>query len=313
MTIRSFKPGDETTQAAIYNAAAGALPKFKPATAQEVLRRTRARDFDPTTRLYADAGGQVVGYSTIQENGRVGYPWCLPGHEQHAEPLFESALTGLRQRGVKRAFACYRGDWPTINRFFLDHGFRQTREMVNFLINFRDMPTPAARPASAISPVTPADLPALLALGAGVLRVQTAEGLQRHLFANPYFPPEALYALRSRQDASPVAVGIVIDEPTYADAQALDSNMPCFRLGAFGTEGMTAKRIKGLFSFLARPDRSLPGLGMDLLAHAAGRLRINDDLEYFAAQAPSDAPALLAFYQQHFQRQGSFPVLEREL
>ena len=30
-------------------------------------------------------------------------------------------------------------------------------------------------------------------------------------------------------------------------------------------------------------------------------------------QVPSDAAALLAFYQRHFRRQGSFPVLEREL
>jgi len=312
VTIRPFQPGDEPTQAAIYNTAAAALPKFKPGGVQEVQRRTRARDFDPTSRFYAEVGGKVVGYSTIQPNGRVGYPWCLPGHEQHAEPLFAAALAGLKQRGVKRAFAAYRGDWPAINQFFLERGFRQAREMVNFLMNFRDMPTPAARPASTITPVTPADLPAIQALGTGVLRVATAAELEQHWFSNPYFRPEVLFALRSRPTA-PAAVGILIDEPTYADPRALDSDMPCFRLGAFGTEGMTAKRIKGLFSFLAADDRSLPGLGMDLLGHAANRLRIDDDLECFAAQVPSDAPGLLAFYQRHFQRQGGFPVLEREL
>ena len=133
------------------------------------------------------------------------------------------------------------------------------------------------------------------------------------MFANPYFPPESLFALRLRPDAAPVAVGLLIVDPTYADARSLDANMPCFRLGAFGTEGMSTKRVRGLFSFLARPDRSLPGLAMDLLGYAANRLSVGDDLTGFAAQVPSDAPGLFAFYQQHFQRQGSFPVLERDL
>jgi hypothetical protein len=68
-----------------------------------------------------------------------------------------------------------------------------------------------------------------------------------------------------------------------------------------------------LFSFLARPDRSLPSLAMDLLGHAANRFAADDDIECFAAQVASDAPDLLAFYQRHFQRQGSFPVLEWDL
>jgi hypothetical protein len=180
-------------------------------------------------------------------------------------------------------------------------------------MNFIDMPTPGMGPGSPITPLEPADIPAVLALGEGVLRVSSGEALREHLFTNPYFQPEALFALRGRQDSSPVAVGLLIDEPTYANPKALDANMPCFRLGAFGTEGMTAKRVRGLFSFIARPDRSLPSLGMDLLGYAARRLRPDDELDCFAAQAPSDAPALLAFYQRHFQRQGSFPVLERKL
>ena len=76
---------------------------------------------------------------------------------------------------------------------------------------------------------------------------------------------------------------------------------------------MSTKRINGLFSFLARPDRSLPGVGMDLLSYAANRLGLDDDIECFSAQVPSDAPHLLRFYTANFRRQGSFPVLEYEL
>jgi hypothetical protein len=313
VTIRHYQADDENAQVAIYNAVAAALPKFKPATLPEVQRRVRARDFDPATRLYAEVAGQVVGYCTLQANGRVSFPWCLPGHASQASALFDAALGALRQRGVRRAFTAYRGDWPTINQFFIDQGFHTAREMVGFVMSFLDMPTPSARAASGITPVRPDDVPAILALGAGILHTDDPETLRQHLFANPYFQPESLFALRSRTDATPLAIGILIAEPTYTDPRALDANMPCFRLGAFGTETMTVKRVRGLFSFLARPDRSLPSLGMDLLGHAANRFEVDDTAECFAAQVASDAPELLAFYTRHFQRQGSFPVLEREL
>jgi hypothetical protein len=313
VAIRHYQRGDEHAQVTIYNTAAAALPKFKPATLHEVQRRIRARDFDPATRFYAEEAGQVVGYCTIQTNGRVSYPWCLPGHEQHAEPLLSGALDALRLRSVQRAHTAYRSDWPAINRFFLDRGFPAAREMVNFVLNFLDMPTPSARPSAAITALHPGDVPEVLALGAGVLRITNADALTQHLFANPYFPPESLYALRARPDAPLLAVGIAIIDRGYADPHKLDADMPCFRLGAFGTEGMSTKRVNGLFSFLARPERSLPGFGMDLLGYAAQRISMSEDLQSFAAQAPSDAPGLLRFYQQHFQRQGSFPVLERAL
>jgi hypothetical protein len=313
VTIRQYQPGDEQAQVALYNAAAGPMPKFKAATPQEVERRVRARDFDPTTRLYAEANGHVVGYCMIQPNGRVGYPWCAAGHEAQAPALLDAALAALRKRGVRQAFTAYRGDWPAINKFFLERGFRPTREMVNFAMDFLDMPTPPGRPCNTIGPLRPNDVPEVLSLGAGVLRITSANALTEYLFANPYFPSNALFALRNRPDGPPLAVGIFITERSYANPRAVDSNMPCFRLGAFGTEGMSTKRIVGLFSFLARPERSLPAYGMDLLGYAAQRLSDNDDIASFAAQVPSDAPALLAFYQQHFQRQGSFPVLERQL
>lgn len=313
MTIRSYRPGDEEAQVTIYNTAAAALPKFKPATLIEVQRRVRARDFDPATRFFVEEDGQPVGYATFHPNGRVSYPWCLPGYEQYAEPLFNTVLDAMRQRGLRTAFAAYREDWPAINQFFLRHGFTQAREMVNFIIELINMPTPAARPASAIGPLLPEDVPAVLNLYPEALRVQTPEALHAHLFRNPYFGPEALFALRSRQDNTPTAVGILITEPTYADPRAVDPNMPCFRLGAFGTEERQVKRLRGLFSFLARPDKSLPGYGLDLLGQAANRLRDEDDIDYFAAQVPSDAPALLAFYQRHFDRQGAFPVFEKNL
>jgi hypothetical protein len=313
VSIRHYQPGDESAQVEVYNTAAAALPRFKAATLPEVQRRTTARGFDPATRWYAEDGGRVVGYATFSPNGRVSYPWCLPGHERHAEPLFEVVLRTMGERGLRTAFTAYRSDWPTIHDFFLRRGFAQVREMVNFLLDFHDLPTATSRPANPISALTPQDVPAVLALGGGVLRLTDPAALHAWLFENPYFPPQALFALRSRQDNAPAAVGILVADPRYPDARGVDADMPCFRLGAFGTEGMTTKRVRGLFSFLARPDRSLFALGMDLLGQAAARLEEDDDLPCFAAQVASDAQGLFSFYRQCFQRQGSFPVFERAL
>jgi hypothetical protein len=313
VAIRSYYQGDDAQQVAIYNAAAAALPGFKPATLVEVQRRIRAKDFDPTTRLYAEEDGRLVGYITFHANGRISYPWCLPGHERWGAKLFQEAMQNLRQRGARRIFAAYRGDWGPVHVFFQQQGFKQVREMVNFTVDFFDLPTPPLRVGQSLMPVTKADVPAILKMVPQALRVTTPQALTQHLFDNPYFRPEALFALRSRSDGNLRAVGILIQDPTYADPNAVDSQAPCFRLGAFGTEGMQTKRIKGLFSFLARLEKDLPAVAIDLLTQATSRLRDNDDISCLAAQCPSDVPELLGFYQRYFRRQGSFPVFERDL
>jgi hypothetical protein len=309
MEIRHFEPGDEARQVEIYNTAAAALPKFKPATVQEVQRRVRARDFDPEQRFYAVDGGRVVGYEMVNANGRISYPWCLPGFEHAAEPLFLGVLAEAKKRGLARIFAAYRDDWPSIHDFFLKHGMARAREVVNFLTEFLDMPTPSARASSAVTPLVPGDVPALVGMMPEAVRAHRPQDLHNHLFKNPYFGDDALFALRNRE-GEPLGAGILVYSPSYADPHAVDAAMPCFRLGAFGTEGMQTKRLKGLFSFLAKPDNRLPALAMDLMAHAAYRLRDYDDVTGLAGQAASDAPGLLAFYQRNFKKQGSFPVFE---
>jgi hypothetical protein len=310
--IRLYGPGDDAVQVSIYNEAAAALPRFKPATLDEVRRRSRDPSCDPAARFVAVVEGRPLGYATYQTNGRVSFPWCRKGHEDLADPLFARVLESMKERGLPRAFAAYRADWTEQQRFFARHGFELRCEMVGFVLDFADMPTPSAKPASGIGPLRPEDVPAVLQLGAGVLRVRDAAELERYLFHNPYFPPEALFALRSRAGGAPLAVGLVVANPAYANPTQTDAAMPCFRLGAFGTEGLTTKRINGMFSFLAAAGRDLNPLGLDLLGYASLRLQ-DTDVETFGAQVPSDAAHLLRFYTQYFRRQGSFPVLERTL
>jgi hypothetical protein len=311
MNIRIYQPGDEAAQVAIYNEAAAQLPKFKAATVEEIRRRCQARDFDPSTRFYAVEEDRVAAYATFHANGRVSYPWCRPGHEHLAEPLWDKLLQAMRARGLRSAFAAYRGDWPGPLRFFEEHGFRRRREMVNFVMDLLDMPTPSVRLKDEGGPLRREDLPAVFQMAAGVMRVQTVEELEQHLFHNAYFAPESVYVLRGGGRV-PSAVGLVVSNPAYADPKQIDASMPCYRLGAFGTEGMQTKRVNGLFSFLARDDSQLLPHGLDLLGHAAFRLEATRT-GAVAAQVPSDALHLVGFYARYFRKQGSFPILERSL
>jgi hypothetical protein len=312
MAIRSFRPGDEAAQVSIYNEAAAALPKFKPATLDELRRRSAAADFDATARFFAEVGGRLVGYAGFQRNGRVSYPWCRAGHEEQVEPLFLTVIQAMQARGFSRAFAAYRADWRAQCDFFTARGFRLAREMVNFVLGLADMPTPAAAGSTHYSPPTSEDVPAIFGLAPQALRVRTTQELERHLLHNPYFNPDAVFVLRGRTSNAPVALGVLIDNANFANLMQLDAAMPCFRLGAFGTEGMTVKRVNGLFSFLTRPGNDTNALALSLMSEAAFRLR-DSEVDCLAAQVPSDAPHLLRFYQQYFRRQGSFPVFEREL
>ena len=74
MAIRAYQPGDEDAQAAIDNAAAGALPGFKPSTATEFFKRYEKSEPDSRARYYAVEDDQVIGYTAFVANSRVQQP-----------------------------------------------------------------------------------------------------------------------------------------------------------------------------------------------------------------------------------------------
>jgi hypothetical protein len=312
MEIRTYRAGDEVAQVSIYNEAAAELPKFKPATLDDVRRRSRSADYDPTSRFLALMDGRPVAYAVFQANGRVSFPWCRKGDETAALPLLERVLHAMKERGLTRAFTAYRSDWETQLQFFQNNGFELRREMVNYVLDIVDMPTPMAVPSSSVGPASPDDVPAILDLGANVLRIREPAALEQYLFHNQYFPADSVFVLRNRTGGSALAAGILVADSDYANPMQVDASMPCFRLGAFGTEGMSTKRIDGLFSFLTSDTRDAHPLALDLLGYAAHKLQ-DTEVETFAAQVPSDAGHLLRFYKQYFQRQASFPILERSL
>src|SRR5690349_8432001 len=227
MTIRTFQPGDEAALVSIYNEATATLPKFKPATVDEVRRRCLAPNFDPHTRFFAIEGDHPAAYASFHANGRISYPWCRKGFERLAEPLLTAVLQAMRERGMKKAFAAYRGDWTAQREFFVGHGFQQIREMINFWLDPAEMPTPAARRGYPIMAAQRQDVPAIFHLAPQALRVNTPAELEQHLFDNPYFKPDAVFLARARDGFTVLAAGVLVSAPGYADARQLDAAMPC--------------------------------------------------------------------------------------
>jgi hypothetical protein len=310
--IRTFQPGDEVTQAGLFNVAAFALPGFKAATAEDVKRRTRNRGFDPTTRFYAEENGLVVGYCTLEpEQTRISYPWFKKGFESAAPELFEAVLKSAKERGLSKVFSAYRQDWTGVLSFFRDNGFALAREMVNYWTDPVDLPTRVSRTQLPISRLKREDVPALAAMGKGIIRLPL-EKLEHYLFSNPYFPVEAYLVLRDRDGKTPIAIGIGLESSTYADVKKIDPLAPCFRLGAFGTEGLSTKRVNGLFSYLVADPASALTAGLALLSEANQEMT-DSSVTSIAAQCPSDATHLIGFYSRYFKEHGRFPILEKQI
>jgi hypothetical protein len=310
--IRTFQSGDEVTQAALFNVVAFSLPGFKPATAEDVKKRTRGRGFDPTSRFYAEEGGQVVGYCTLEpEQGRVSVPWCKKGFETAAPELFEAVLKSARDRRLSKVFAAYRRDWEPVLGFLTGQGFTHARDVINYWADPVDLPTLVTRSKLPINRLTREDVPALAAMGKGIIRLP-AEKLESYYFANPHFAAEAFLVLRGADGKTPLAVAVGLESPTYADVKKIDPLAPCYRLAAFGTEGRNTKRVNGLFSYLVADPAQALTAGMALLSEASQEMT-EGTVNALAAQCPSDAKHLVGFYTRYFKEQGRFPEFEKAL
>jgi hypothetical protein len=123
---------------------------------------------------------------------------------------------------------------------------------------------------------------------------------------------EAYLVLRDRDGKTPIAIGIGLESSTYADVKKIDPLAPCFRLGAFGTEGLSTKRVNGLFSYLVADPASALTAGLALLSEANQEMT-DSSVTSIAAQCPSDAAHLVGFYSRYFKEHGRFPILEKQI
>ncbi len=270
MDIRTYQPGDEQAQAEIYNAVAGSLPGFKPSSAAEIARRHAGADLDPGTRYYAVDHGQVVGYAVFGANGRVSAPWCLPGAEAYREPLLGAVLTGMRQRGLAEAWAAYRGDWHPVLELLREHGFTLKRSMVNYVADVSRLPAPTPLPSNRrIDQVQREHIPQLIGLEPGLFADVEGPELERFYWSNPFYSfPESLFVLKESANDRVRGAFLLVTSDRFADPTKIDPAMPCFRLGAFGTERERHKRVTGLFSCVFAD----PAEGNLLLSAALGLL-----------------------------------------
>jgi hypothetical protein len=308
MHIRHYQPGDEQAQAAIFNAAAGSLPKFKPATAEEIARRYRTSDTDPKSKFYAVAGDRIIGYAVFSPNGRISYPWCSAGSEEVRVPLLNAVLAALKDRGCKQAWAAYRGDWQPVLAFFGEQGFEKTREMINYVAEVASLPQKHIDKDQTMAPFTQTNVQDVMGLHPDLFADGNPELIGRFYFANPYFKASSVYALKEQAGGQLLGLGVTVIDPQYADPTKLDAAMPCFRLGVLGTENERHKRVNGLFSCVFTSE----AVGETLLAEAVQRAK-QASLTHLAAQAPSDQPELCAFYDRYFHRQGAFPIFTRRV
>jgi hypothetical protein len=309
MVIRNFQSGDEIAQVQVYNSAASALPGFKPAQPGEVERRYQSADPDPGARFYAVEDGNVLGYAVLNPNGRVSYPWCLPEAQALRPALLDAVLSALIDRGCRQAWATYRTDWEPVLSFFADNGFAQSRVMINSAAALARLPRAPVPSGYILRTLKQSDLPQLVAVGQGIFTGLDLQTLERFYWANPFFGASSLFAVVPQSDETKIlGVALLISNAAYADPTKLDAAMPCFRLGAFGTESERHKRVNGLFSCLFADELA----GEILLTEAVRRLD-RAGSTHLAAQVPSDQPTLVAFYDRFLDRQGSFPILARSL
>jgi hypothetical protein len=310
MPIRTYQNGDEHAQTRIYNTATASLPKSKPSTAEEIARRYQA-ELDPGSRFYATAAGDVVGYATFGDNGRVSFPWCLPGSEAMREPLLEAIIAEMKRRGLPEAWAAYRSDWSPVLDFLRVHDFRQKRTMINYVAEVASIATEDSLPANRkIAPLDRSELRRLISLAPSLFVDTNPAALDRFFWDHPHYRfPGSLLALKDASSGEIRAVCSLVVDPAFADPNKIDAAMPCFRLGAFGTEGERHKRINGMFSVVFADESEADHLLSAALDHDFNRSR----LTHIAAQAPSDAAALCSWYDRFFERQGEFPILERRL
>jgi len=308
MEIRQYQPGDEVAQARIYNTAAGPLPSFKPASPDEILRRHQGVPTLATSTFYATEDNEIIGYAVFDRNGRVSFPWCLPGYESARSPLMETVLQAMTRLGLDRAWAAYRADWTEILDALHRQGFVPALEMINYVTELGAIPRVLVPEDTAIVPTSRCESEPLYAWLKVENRPEGRAYLDHFFWDNPYLAPESLFQVQRTTDGQVLGMALVVARQGYADPTKLDAAMPCFRLGAFGTERERHKRVNGMFSCLAASHE----IRQLLLSEAADRLE-GAGLTHIATQAAADQPELVAFYDRHIQRQGAFPIVSRAL
>ena len=205
MPIRSYQTGDEHAQAGSTTRPPEFLPAFKPSTPEEIARRYKPADPDSTTRYYAIENGEVVGYAVFGSNGRVSYPWCLPGAEHPRASARNGPRRRCKSRDCPRPGPLIEATGSPVLDFLREHGFH--RQADDDQLRRRGVATPRTDrlPSNRlIEPLKQEDLPQLIALEPGLFAGVNGQELRAILLEKSVlqFPgePVRIEGRRKRQD-----------------------------------------------------------------------------------------------------------------
>ncbi len=311
MQIRPYQPGDEHAQAHIYNTAAGSLPAFKPATADEIARRYKAGENDAGSRFYAEVDGEVVAYAVSCPNGRISYPWCLPGAEAAREPLLDTVLREMGRRGLPEAWAAYRADWSPILEFLRSNRFEEKRQMINYLGELSGLPSCGELPDDrVIEPLARNEVAALVELAPSLFAGIEPRSLEAFFWDHPSYDfSESFFALRERRGGKVLAAGVLVISDQFADPTRIDAAMPCFRLGGAGDRARAAQARQWpvLLRVRRRRRSRVPPVRPRLAACTPGRF----DPCGRSSSLRCDRP--LRVLRSHLPSASAFPIYARNL
>ena len=129
--------------------------------------------------------------------------------------------------------------------------------MVNFVAEVSRLPASDQLPSDrTLARFEPEDLPQLIALAPGLFADIDARVLHRFYWNHPDYPfSENFFALKNAEGGRILGAFLLVSSERFADPTKIDAAMPCFRLGAFGTETQRHKRVTGLFSCVFADNR----------------------------------------------------------
>ena len=314
MTIRTFQAGDDAAQGRIYNEAAGRPAAVQARDAGRAAPPARGPDFDPGTRFFAWRGRPARRLRHVPRQRPRQLP-LVPQGPRGGAPSRSSRPSSTRCAGaaIAGAFAAYRADWPAAARVLRRPRLRARRARWSIRHRHRRHADAVGPLASHITPLTPADVPAVLRPGRASC---AADDRRRARGSTSSTTPTsrrrrcsccaaAAATSRRRRGAGRRVAGAT---PTPA-GRSRHALLPPRGVRHRGADPSASTAC----SASSPPTRATcRRCALDLLGHATQRLQ-DTEVETLAAQVPSDAPHLLRFYKRSSAGRGVSRVFERPL
>ena len=126
-------------QTSIYNQGTAKMPEYPPAKVEDVVKRFKRKEFDPSRMFYAYNGATMIGYAGLsgkdkEKNLRsVGYPWLIEDIPNGVRDLLYDAMENqCNSEGTKTLRTTLLQKYPDLLNFFKDKNFQTKTEFLVF-------------------------------------------------------------------------------------------------------------------------------------------------------------------------------------